>query len=77
MRRYLLLVFLAIVFVISTSFAGEDTVKNNWKLSADFNMNFTQNAYSSNWAGSEQASITWVATGLFGAEKQLKKLQTQ
>jgi len=74
MRRYLFLMLLAMVLTISTSFAQDTMEESKWKLSADFNMNFTQNAYSSNWAGSEQASITWVATGLFTAEKQLKPI---
>lgn len=52
----------------------EEEKSNEWKLTADFNFNLTQNAYSDNWEGNEKGSISWVSTGNFGAQKQLSPI---
>ncbi|MBW6514035.1 MAG: DUF3078 domain-containing protein [Candidatus Syntrophosphaera sp.] len=43
-----------------------------WKLDSDVMFNFTQTAFSDNWAGSELSNITWAAASNTTAQKQMK-----
>ncbi len=43
----------------------------SWKLTIEDNLMVTQNAYSSNWAGSEAGSLSWTANSNTLAEKQM------
>ena len=64
-RKMLILLFVFIIFS-SGSALGED-----WKLSMDANVTFTENAYSDNWVGGEAGALIWVFNSNFLAEKQM------
>lgn len=61
---------LAALIILSVSILDAQ----NWTLKGDVNFTATQNAYSNNWAGTENGSITWVAGSNMSAEKQLSPL---
>ncbi|MCK4537357.1 MAG: hypothetical protein KAV42_01030 [Candidatus Krumholzibacteria bacterium] len=64
-RNSLVLLFVFLV-LFSGSAMGED-----WKLSMDANVTFTENTYSDNWVGGEAGALIWVFNSNFLAEKQL------
>ncbi|HSG27483.1 MAG TPA: DUF3078 domain-containing protein, partial [Candidatus Krumholzibacterium sp.] len=66
MRRSSWMLSLLVVLLACGGARAED-----WKLSADANLTFTENAYSDNWAGGEAGQLTWVFNSNFLAEKQL------
>lgn len=43
-----------------------------WKLDSDINLSLTQSAYSDSWVGTELSNITWLASSVSTAEKQMK-----
>ncbi|MGQ0720100.1 MAG: DUF3078 domain-containing protein [Candidatus Eiseniibacteriota bacterium] len=44
-----------------------------WKYEATLGLNLSQSAFSDNWAGGDQGSITWVLKSDLGAERQLTR----
>lgn len=51
--------------------AGGSAAAEDWNLSIDANLTFTENSYSDNWVGGEAGSAIWVFNSNFLAEKQL------
>ncbi|MBU8922223.1 MAG: DUF3078 domain-containing protein [Bacteroidales bacterium] len=66
MRRKIIVLLCVFMILSSGSALGED-----WKLSMDANVTFTENAYSDNWVGGETGALIWVFNSNFLAEKQL------
>lgn len=60
---------LIVVLLAAISLSAEP-----WIVKGDLNLNLTQNAYSNNWDGTENGSITWVAGTNMSAEKALSPL---
>jgi hypothetical protein len=44
-----------------------------WKYEATLGLNLSQSAFSDNWAGGDQGSLTWVLKSDLGAERQLTR----
>jgi hypothetical protein len=59
---------LLVVFLVL--FSGS-AVSEDWNLSMDANVTFTENTYSDNWVGGEAGALIWVFNSNFLAEKQL------
>ncbi len=64
------LVVALILTLLSFSHAGAE----EWKLSLDANLTFTQNTYSDNWVGGEVGAMSWAFTSNSLAEKQISEI---
>ncbi len=73
MRKLCLILIILLALTVTSPGLAEEGEEdtNEWKLSADFNLNLTQSAYSDNWEGGELGSISWNSLGLLAAEKQI------
>ncbi len=61
---------LAVVFVLVLPLSAWGQDSPAWKPSVDFILNLSQNTYSDNWEGGDAGSLTWVANGNLGLERQ-------
>lgn len=64
--KHLLALLLAFMLLSSVGHAEA------WRLDSDINLSLTQSAYSDSWVGTELSNITWLASSVSTAEKQMK-----
>jgi len=57
-----------LLFLFPQVTLGQDSL--TWKPTVDLTLTLAQNAYSDNWAGGDAGSVTWVANGNLGLERQ-------
>lgn len=62
----------AIAFVLLV--AAVPASAEDWKLSVDANLTFTENSYSDNWVGGESGALSWAFNSNSLAEKQLSSI---